>query len=532
MKRLLVHMILLLTMLLSAQIGIAQKKAGVIFSSSRESYLFERRSSVEQCAELAKGNITDYWFVNNREEALSEDITRTLEKPLPKKLCIQTAPMGEKVMHTITLASVQGGSLEGKYKDEEGWNRQFNYQNDILEGTELSIRATPDPNRMVDKWYYNNKEVLPTVDDPNLYILTVTEPATVYVTFKEGESGYNVDYSAGEHGVIDKAEVYLPSGITTFESGQNLPAGVTIHFTAKPDNGYEVDRWYINDKEAESFYAGKPEFETIIKGVMNVRVTFKKGAPAQHPVSWSIVGGIFVAKYKNQGSDKYTFIKNGDNVSEGTELELWVNPGENEVKEWYINGTLREDLAGVKETKIIIEEKTMIEVICGPTKQSYNLAYSIIPNNQGTITVINTKTQEQITSGSEVLEGTEISCQVAIPKGSMWQLEKWMLNGSDYSDGAKNMSIILTVDKNLEIQAVLLNHTSIENTESTRHQVFIQAGELVIRGLVIPTHIHLYNTAGELILSRIIDTTVLPLRDLPQGVYYLVVEGCTYKVIK
>ena len=54
---------------------------------------------------------------------------------------------------------------------------------------------------------------------------------------------------------------------------------------------------------------------------------------------------------------------------------------------------------------------------------------------------------------------------------------------------------------------------------------------LVIAGLVMPTQVDLYNAAGELILSRLMETSTLAIGDLPQGVYYLVVAGQSYKVI-
>lgn len=476
------------------------------------------------------------WIVNGSDVAPGEDFPQRLQRILMEDLTVQAVLKKTLPKYTITLNHGTGGSIEGKYVDDEGYNRIFDYQNDIQEGTELSIRATPDPNRMVDKWYLNNNEVAPSAEDPNLYVLTVSEPATVYVTFKEGESGYVVNYTAAEHGSIEKAEVYLPSGITTFESGETISAGVHLKFTAKPDKGYEVDKWYVNDQPAEAYYAGKTEFETDVAGKTDVRVTFKKGAPAQCPVSWEIEGGLFVAKYKAQGSDEWTVISSGESVLEGTELTLWVNPGNNEIKEWYINGELREDLlgAGTKETVITIEGKTTIKVICAPATPvpaSYTLTYSVSPKDQATLTVTDAKTKEAITSGSKVVEGTEITCQLAIPEGSMWQLEKWTIGGKDYTEGAKKASITLTVDKDLEIQAVLLDHTSVAAPAHTSYAVSMQEGMLVIAGLVTPTQVDLYNTAGELILSRLMETNTLAIGDLPQGVYYLVVAGQSYKVI-
>lgn len=485
---------------------------------------------------LEGGYEMESWIIDGNPVPLDEDFPQRQIITINKDITVQAVVKMGAPKYKISLGKGQGGSIEGKYVDEEGYNRTFDGEQDIQEGTEVSIRATPDPNRMVDKWYLNRKEVASSAEDPNLYVLTVSEPATVYVTFKEGKSGYVVNYTADEHGSIEKAEVYLPSGITAFNSGESISAGVKVKFTAKPDKGYDVDMWYVNNQPAEPFYAGKTEFETTVQGKMDVKVTFKKGAPAQYPVSWEIEGGLFVAKYKAQGSDKWTAIKNGDRVLEGTELTLWVNPGKNEIKEWYINNQLRENLlgAGIKETVITIEGETKIKVICGPATPapaSYTLTYSVSPKEQAKLTVTNAKTKEAITSGSKVVEGTEITCQLAIPEGSMWQLEKWTIGGKDYTEGAKKSTITLTIDKDLDIQAVLLDHTSVAAPAHTSYAVSMQEGMLVIAGLVTPTQVDLYNTAGELILSRLMETSTLAIGDLPQGVYYLVVAGQSYKVI-
>lgn len=485
---------------------------------------------------ITGGYEMDHWIVNGNEVPLGEDFPQRLQWTLTEDLTVQAVVKMGAPKYKISLQKGQGGSIEGKYVDEEGYNITFDGENDIQKGIELSVRATPDPNRMVDKWYYNGSEVPPTGDDPNLYVFNVIEEATVAVTFKEGQSGYVVNYTAGEHGSIEKAEVYLPSGIESFRSGEAISAGVQVKFTAKPDKGYDVDKWYVNDQPAEAYYAGKTEFETTVQGKMDVKVTFKKGAPLKYPVSWTLEGGrFFVAKYKPEGSDEFKVITNGEAVDEGAKLTLSVNPGENnKVKEWYINGELHEDLAGLTETTITIEGDTKIKVICGPdtpAPATHKVTYTVSPKEQATLTVTNAKTKETITSGADVVEGTEITCQLAIPEGSMWQLEKWTIGGKDYPEGAKKASITLTVDKDLDIQAVLLDHTSVAAPAHTSYAVSMQEGMLVIAGLVTPTQVDLYNTAGELFLSRLMETSTLAIGDLPQGVYYLIVEGHTYKVI-
>ena len=426
-----------------------------------------------------------------------------------------------------------------------------------------------------------------------------------------------MNYSAGEHGSIEKAEVYLPSGITSFESGQTIPAGINVIITAKPDKGYEVDQWYIND-EPQQFYAGKTELETKVESIMNIRVTFKKGAAVEYPVTWSIEGGIMFIKYKKNPEDtEFTFPKSGDRIPEGTEISVWINPGTNEVKEWFINNVLREDLAGVKETTLFIEGETNIKVICAAPAPSsykltytagangslvanrengetiasgsdvdtdtkvrltatpndgfelekwvvngstlsdkgltieltmdkdqtveatfikkvveYTLSYSIKPETQGKLMVTNTKTQEEIASGSKVAEGTEITCQVSVPDGSKWQLDKWVINGADYTEGAKKLSINLTMSKDLQIEAILSKGNAVDTPDNADYLVFIQEGQLYINGLSAPTQALLYNTLGELILARQVETSPIAIGDLPEGIYYVLVEGHIYKVIK
>lgn len=565
-----------------------------------------------------EGYKVDKWIVNGVEQMPNEYLPQRLQKTLSENITVQAVLKKLPPKHQITLNHGQGGSITGTFVDpEDGYNASFDWQKDIQEGVELTVRATPNPDYMVDKWFYNNQEVQPTEEDVNLYRFIVKENAEISVTFKPGKSGYNVNYSAGEHGSIEKAEVYLPSGITSFESGQTIPAGISVIITAKPDKGYEVDQWYIND-EPQQFYAGKTELETKVESIMNIRVTFKKGAAVEYPVTWSIEGGIMFIKYKKNPEDtEFIFPKSGDRIPEGTEISVWINPGTNEVKEWFINNVLREDLAGVKETTLFIEGETNIKVICAAPAPSsykltytagangsleanrengetiasgsdvdtdtkvrltatpndgfelekwvvngstlsdkgltieltmdkdqtveatfikkvveYTLSYSIKPETQGKLMVTNTKTQEEIASGSKVAEGTEITCQVSVPDGSKWQLDKWVINGADYTEGAKKLSINLTMSKDLQIEAILSEDNAVDTPDNADYLVFIQEGQLYINGLSAPTQALLYNTLGELILARQVETSPIAIGDLPEGIYYVLVEGHIYKVIK
>ncbi|WP_293964107.1 hypothetical protein [uncultured Porphyromonas sp.] len=566
-----------------------------------------------------EGYKIDKWIVNNVEETPDNRYPNRLQKTLTEELTVEAHLVKLPPKHSIQLSHGSGGSIEAQFVDPaDGWNAQFDSQKDIQEGVEVTVRATPDPNFMIDKWYYNDKEVSPSASDPNVYVFTVTEPATISATFKEGQAGYIFNYSAGEHGSIEKAEVALPSGIVPFKSGESLPSGRTVTLTAKPDKGYDVDQWYVNDQMLP-LYAGRTTCEILVNGPIDARVTFKKGAPAQYPVTFSIEGGVIVVKYKKDpSSDEYTIIRSGDLVMEDTELLVWVKPGgDNVVKEWYINNSLREDLAGRTEASVVVTDATNIKVVCeapmptsykltytagthgsivakgtddkeiasgadveinakvtltatpdegfevekwvvNGTERSdknlsieltmdkdqvvevtfikkivmYELSYAITPSTQGELMVINSKTQEQIPSGSKLPEGTEITCQVSIPTGSMWQLDKWMINGTVYPKGGKGHTITLAMSQDLQIEAVLLDHTSVATPTRSGYIVSVEAGQLFIHGLVEPTQIDLYNAVGELILSRQIETSSIAIDELPQGIYYLLIKGETFKVVR
>ena len=107
-----------------------------------------------------------------------------------------------------------------------------------------------------------------------------------------------------------------------------------------------------------------------------------------------------------------------------------------------------------------------------------------------------------------------------------------MINGADYTEGAKKLSINLTMSKDLQIEAILLKNNAVETPSNADYLVFIQGGQLHINGLSAPTQIFLYNMLGELILSRQVETSPIAIGELPEAIYYVLVEGHVYKVIK
>ena len=224
-------------------------------------------------------------------------------------------------------------------------------------------------------------------------------------------------------------------------------------------------------------------------------------------------------------------IASGSDVDTDTKVRLTATPNDGfELEKWVVNGSTLSDKGLTIE--LTMDKDQTVEVTFIKKIVEYTLSYSINPDTQGKLTVTNTKTQEEIASGSKVAEGTEITCRVSVPDGSKWQLDKWVINGTDYTEGAKKHSINLTMSKDLQIEAILLKNNTVEIPSNTNYLVFIQGGQLHINGLSAPTQVSLYNTLGELILARQVETSPIAIGELPEDIYYVLVEGHIYKVIK
>ncbi|MFO7941175.1 MAG: S-layer homology domain-containing protein [Bacillota bacterium] len=234
-------------------------------------------SSLSFTADPAYGYLFDEWLLDGDSAgsdrvfnigALGDDVT-------------VTAVFSDNTPYTVT-AGIEGihGTLEYSLNDGTRNEVESGDVIDIFEGDDLVFTATPEQNFMVEKWWIDG-ELEDTLErtvtfediDRNREI-TVVFVAQTYST---------VTYEAGSNGTILSATT---DGIE-FESGnQNIGNGTEIAFTAEPDEGYRVDRWYVaqppdSDPVEVQNEHDRPLIDTTyripaLRGSTHVEVTFRE----------------------------------------------------------------------------------------------------------------------------------------------------------------------------------------------------------------------------------------------------------------
>ena len=384
----------------------------------------------------------DYFEVNGEVKTPEPfgNIHVTLTENITVKAVFKEIPP----QYTITVGGGDGGYVRAKYKDSEGYNHDFDWQNDIEAGTVVTVYAQPDANYETDTWSYNGTKVEPMAEDRNLYQFTVSETANIYATFRPGNSGYFVRFEAGEHGKFTETIAYSGSGYGPIATGDKVSGGTKVSLTVTPDEGYEVDQWFSNDY-VQTAYTGQTKYEEDITRDTNIRVTFKPAAPKDVPVHYSSSeGGTLLATYMKDGEK--VFLQDNTTVPSGTEVSFFVNlePGY-QVTEWVIGNEVRTDLVGKTETTVVVYNELTVSVTCA--KSAYKVSYSA--GEGGTLTV-QTAAGDAVESGSDVATGTELVLKALPNEG--YEFSEWKISGAM---GVENTpEVRLTVAADLTIQAL------------------------------------------------------------------------------
>ena len=150
-------------------------------------------------------------------------------------------------MYDLTASSSDGGSVSPASVS-------------VLSGGSQTFTATPDAGYEVDKWYLeNNIEI--QKGGTSYTISDVQADHGIYVTFKKAEYEYTIIATAGPNGSIRPTlSVISPGG--------------DEQYTAIPNIGYKVDKWYLDDDLAK---IGRTNFKlTDIQDDHTLHVTFRK----------------------------------------------------------------------------------------------------------------------------------------------------------------------------------------------------------------------------------------------------------------
>ena len=141
-------------------------------------------------------------------------------------------------------------------------------------GSKVVFTATPSTGYEIEGWYSNTDctTSLNNGTDKTYTIESLTAEATVYVKFKRKQHTVNFGVHSSGNGTLT-AKV----GNTGIDFGDKVNYGSEVVFTAKPDDGYQIEGWYSNSTCTEPIDNGTNDTYTVtIKGGTNVYVKFKE----------------------------------------------------------------------------------------------------------------------------------------------------------------------------------------------------------------------------------------------------------------
>lgn len=291
----------------------------------------------------------------------------------------------------------ENGTLEGRWGD--GGN-SFASGLLIEKDQPLRFQATPNGGYVVDSWTVNGTKIDTNNADYKLSddrtILTVNsfsgdmldsnQQMKVVVSFKSDQHtiSYHVDGGNGEL----TAET---SDNKPVRNGGNVAEGTSVTFTAKPDTGYSIEKWIVDDVEytwpnSKALYRSKTLTLENISKSHKVEVCFTDKAAIQISTSLIDEDGKATSVAKITVTDVTDANKTLDlnNIESGSSLLFTAEPENSNigVKEWQIStdGTNWQIIHGsggqLSCTLYNLTKSTQVRAVL-TTAQSYRLDFKV-----------------------------------------------------------------------------------------------------------------------------------------------------------
>ena len=282
--------------------------------------------------------------------------------------------------YTVTVAFTQIGTYTTVSAGENGSITQATVSGtDVLDnissgfqatpGTTVAITAEPYTGYEVASWYVNGVAVADT-EQQNTYSYTVDETesgAVISVSFQPVQ--YSVSWSGGGHSTVS---------VDGYESSPaSIRGGMSVTFTAEPEEGYIVDGWTVND--------------TLQEGVSGneFKWTVPTGEPegATYVVAPMFNTGSFSVNFSQPANGSLAAVAGGEALASGntvagyTQVTLTVTPQEGyEVSGWTVNGEPVADNSSNQLTITVTAETTVAVTLA---RTSYTVTYGA--NGSGTV---------------------------------------------------------------------------------------------------------------------------------------------------
>ena len=299
----------------------------------------------------------------------SEAIKTELAQKLKNCQIIVGAPAGTQQRYKVTYSFTGDGQLEA-------WTtgaQNVNNGDMLLEHSSVSFKASPRAEQQIKEWRVNGSVVKVEGDPkfPQIYeVKDLTSDLTVTVTFEARPEGADVYFRSRDlqMGTLTCA---LDDG-TEVKSGDRVPTGTMLNFTATPKEGYRIGDWFEQVEIGGEFEPivgqnGKPTYRCEVLDSREIQVDFDR------------IEGHFRVKFASFNEKTGTLtatadgveIQTGQSVKAGSKLVFTAHPAEGyAVDEWQLNG---ETLPNYRELTYTIEslkEDVEVNMVCSPASST------------------------------------------------------------------------------------------------------------------------------------------------------------------
>ena len=437
-----------------------------------------------------------YWKVNGETHQI-EPFAEPNEKAVSveDENGITIAPIVKKkgaaaVEYTITMVQPEEG--QGTLTAHVGNKTYKGSEFKATAGTEIFFSVEPAADYEMYYWLINDQRVDPSAGNPNqltrkvegnlkvepiLMSKSAPEPTKFSVTLGElpAEQGtFTATYGA------DK---------TSVQSGDELPDGTEITFTATPAEGYEFDYWMVNDAKSDD--TNNPLVITLSAAVKVAPVMKAKPAPQPTEAKITLIQpdatqGLLIAY--TYGSDGMPLtIVDGMTVKSGTEVTFAVSLKDGyEMDYWMVNDQRQEVEAGEfphkKTIKVTsdITVKPVLKAKTAPQPKKFEVSYSCGYH----ATIVGTVNGKPFESGEKLALGTEFVLTVTPEDG--YEVKHWIDSDDEVVPGSEGKnSYTFTVDGYTSIVAKIQKKKDTPQYETVHVKVEYES----INGSITTTYV-------------------------------------------
>ena len=360
------------------------------------------------------------------------DLDNTLiPKDSGKPIYLMQQP--QENMVTITYTVDEGATMKSAtYYDRSTYNYiAFQSGGNIPKGVEVDFEVELQKGYKVDVWYLNNQPVAST-KGKKTYTFTVNENSTIRVAITATPK-QKVTYSAGAGGSIEAAIIGSP-----FASGDEVPEGSYITFTATPDEGFVVDKWLINGSENPRYTGKSSIYERLGSAPLKVEVLFKQNRDYTVTYTAQNDWGTLAATY-NKPNGAEVNVTSGMQVPIGTEIFFTATPNEGFIIDgWTCNGNPVDSYNEKRSYSIVVRDDVTIVVNAHQIPK-----YVVTYNSSATGGAVKAYYQQytpvfqkiEVLSGAEINSGTRVTFEATPKEG--YSFKYWIVNGTKVDNDEK-----------------------------------------------------------------------------------------------